>query len=147
MKTIINSLDNFGRGIGKYNDKVVFIPYTLVGEEVEFEILLEKKKFIEGKLIKVIKESESRIKSSCPYFGLCGGCQLLHMSYDDEILYKENKISPALVIGVPVGFVNVVEAKEMLISSGMPYIAARGRKGGSNVAAAIVNALIYKIKR
>ena len=62
-------------------------------------------------------------------------------------LYKENKISPALVIGVPVGFVNVVEAKEMLINSGMPYIAARGRKGGSNVAAAIVNALIYKIKR
>lgn len=92
MKIVINSLDNFGRGIGKYNDKVVFIPYTLVGEEVEFEIVLEKKKFIEGKLIKVLKESENRIKSSCPYFGLCGGCQLLHMSYDDEILYKENKM-------------------------------------------------------
>ncbi|MBQ9518496.1 MAG: precorrin-8X methylmutase [Firmicutes bacterium] len=62
-------------------------------------------------------------------------------------LYDEGKISPALVVGVPVGFVNVVEAKEMLIKSGMPYIAARGRKGGSNVAAAVINALLYKITR
>ena len=62
-------------------------------------------------------------------------------------LYEQGKISPALVIGVPVGFVNVVEAKERLIKSGMPYIVNRGRKGGSNVAAAIVNSLIYKIKR
>lgn len=50
--------------------------------------------------------------------------------------------SPALVIGVPVGFVNVVESKEMLMRSGIPYITARGRKGGSNVAAAICNALL-----
>ncbi|MBR6400856.1 MAG: precorrin-8X methylmutase [Firmicutes bacterium] len=60
-------------------------------------------------------------------------------------LYAEEKVSPVLVVGVPVGFVNVVEAKEMLISSGMPYIAARGRKGGSNVAAAVINALMYKL--
>lgn len=58
-------------------------------------------------------------------------------------LYDEGKFTPALVIGVPVGFVNVVEAKEEIIESGIPYIVARGRKGGSNVAAAIVNALFY----
>lgn len=57
-------------------------------------------------------------------------------------LKKAGKCSPELVIGVPVGFVNVVEAKEMLIHSGIPYIVARGRKGGSNVAAAICNALL-----
>ena len=62
-------------------------------------------------------------------------------------LYKEGKINPKLVIGVPVGFVNVVESKEMIIKSGMPYIVARGNKGGSSVAAAICNALLYKIKR
>ena len=49
---------------------------------------------------------------------------------------------PELVIAVPVGFVNVVEAKERLIHSGLPYIVSRGRKGGSNVAAAICNALL-----
>lgn len=50
---------------------------------------------------------------------------------------------PKLIIGVPVGFVNVVAAKELIIESGCPCIVARGRKGGSNVAAAIVNALLY----
>ena len=51
--------------------------------------------------------------------------------------------TPKLVIGAPVGFVNVVQSKEMLIDSGVPCIVARGRKGGSNVAAAICNALLY----
>jgi len=58
-------------------------------------------------------------------------------------LIKEEKIRPRLIIGVPVGFVNVVEAKELILTAGVPCIVARGRKGGSNVAAAICNALMY----
>ena len=64
----------------------------------------------------------------------------------DELV-RLGKINPALVIGVPVGFVNVVESKEIIMKTGVPYIVARGRKGGSNVAAAICNALIYKLTR
>lgn len=60
----------------------------------------------------------------------------------DELI-KEGKINPEVIIGVPVGFVNVVESKELIINSGANAIIARGRKGGSNVAAAIVNALLY----
>ena len=56
-------------------------------------------------------------------------------------------LNPALIIGVPVGFVNVVESKEMIIESGVPHIVSRGRKGGSNVAAAICNAMLYQIMR
>lgn len=52
---------------------------------------------------------------------------------------------PKLVIGVPVGFVNVVASKELILETGVPCIVARGRKGGSNVAACIVNALLYMI--
>ena len=59
----------------------------------------------------------------------------------DELM-KRNALTPRLIIGVPVGFVNVVESKELIIASSVPYIVARGRKGGSNVAAAIVNALL-----
>ncbi len=59
-------------------------------------------------------------------------------------LCKEGRLSPALIIGVPVGFVNVVEAKEIIIESGLPCIVARGNKGGSNIAAAICNALLYR---
>ena len=62
-------------------------------------------------------------------------------------LLEEGK-RPALVIGVPVGFVNVVESKELIMESDRaPYIVARGRKGGSNVAAAICNAMLYQITR
>ena len=57
------------------------------------------------------------------------------------------KLHPALIIGVPVGFVNVVESKELIIASEVPHIVARGRKGGSNVAAAICNALLYQLGR
>ena len=62
-------------------------------------------------------------------------------------LWDAKRIEPALIIGVPVGFVNVIESKELMISSSAPYIVARGRKGGSNVAAAICNALLYQIMR
>ena len=60
-------------------------------------------------------------------------------------LIQEGKIRPRLIIGVPVGFVNVVEAKELILTAGVPVIVARGRKGGRNVAAAICTALIYQL--
>ena len=59
-------------------------------------------------------------------------------------MIKEGRIHPELIIGVPVGFVNVVEAKELILQTNIPYIVARGRKGGSNVAAAICNAMLYQ---
>lgn len=58
----------------------------------------------------------------------------------------ESGFKPVAVIGVPVGFVNVVAAKEMIMASGVPYIVNEGRKGGSTVAAAICNAILYSLK-
>ena len=60
-------------------------------------------------------------------------------------LIQEKKISPYCIIGVPVGFVNVVQSKEMIMETQVPYIVAKGRKGGSNIAACICNALLYMI--
>ena len=60
-------------------------------------------------------------------------------------LMQEGQVKPELIIGVPVGFVNVVQSKELIMSSDVSYIVARGRKGGSNIAACIVNALLYMI--
>lgn len=62
-------------------------------------------------------------------------------------LINEGKIKPELVIGVPVGFVNVVESKEFLMETDVPFIVARGRKGGSNISAAICNAMLYALGR
>ena len=60
-------------------------------------------------------------------------------------MYDNAAFRPAFVIGVPVGFVNVEAAKELIMETDIPYIVNRGRKGGSNVAAAICNALIYDV--
>jgi precorrin-8X/cobalt-precorrin-8 methylmutase len=61
-------------------------------------------------------------------------------------LYDEGTFAPRLVIGVPVGFVNVEAAKDLILKTDVPYIINRGRKGGSNVAAAICNALLYELR-
>lgn len=60
-------------------------------------------------------------------------------------MIEEGRIRPELIIGVPVGFVNVVQAKDLIMTADVPYIVARGRKGGSNIAAAICNALLYML--
>lgn len=60
-------------------------------------------------------------------------------------LIKNKQLNPEGIIGVPVGFVNVVEAKELIMTLSCPCIVARGRKGGSNIAAAICNALLYNL--
>lgn len=60
-------------------------------------------------------------------------------------LIEEGELKPELIIGVPVGFVNVVQSKELIMQADVPYIVAKGRKGGSNIAACICNALLYMI--
>ena len=60
-------------------------------------------------------------------------------------MMEQGRFTPEFVIGVPVGFVNVEAAKELFINSDVPYIINKGRKGGSNIAAAIVNAILYSL--
>jgi precorrin-8X/cobalt-precorrin-8 methylmutase len=62
-------------------------------------------------------------------------------------LIAAGRVAPALIVGVPVGFVNVVESKELIMTDPVPFIVARGRKGGSNLAAAVCNAMLYQIER
>ena len=61
-------------------------------------------------------------------------------------MIQSGKYRPAFIIGVPVGFVNVEAAKDLILKTDVPYIINRGRKGGSNVAAAICNALLYELR-
>ncbi|MDD3367879.1 MAG: precorrin-8X methylmutase [Lachnospiraceae bacterium] len=88
-------------------------------------------------------ERASKIQK--PLIFAIGNAPTALMKLDEMI--KQDKIHPAFIIGVPVGFVNVVPAKELILQSDVPYIVNRGRKGGSNVAAAICNALLYELGR
>lgn len=109
---IVTKLDHQGRGMGQINNKIVFIPYALPGEEVELKITKEKKKYSEGKIIKILKESKERIVPNCPYYESCGGCNLMHMSYEGQLKYKQEKIIN--IINKYVG--NDIDIKEIIAS-------------------------------
>jgi len=85
-------LDHFGRGIVKENNIPIFVENALIGEIVEIEITKSKKNFKEAMVIKYIKTSPNRIKPTCPYYDKCGGCDIMHMLYDEQLRFKENKV-------------------------------------------------------
>lgn len=95
-KVLIEKLDDFGRGIAHINNKVVFIENALPEEVVEIEIINDKKSFSEAKVTKYLKLSKDRIESKCPYFEVCGGCNLLHLSYENTLTFKQSKIKELL---------------------------------------------------
>lgn len=95
MTLKILKMDNLGRGIG-YLDKIVFVPNTLIGEEVEIKIVLSKKNYYVGEVINYLKTSNSRIKPICPYYDKCGGCHLQHLEYLDTLKYKIEKVKSIL---------------------------------------------------
>ncbi|MEG2174681.1 MAG: precorrin-8X methylmutase [Oscillospiraceae bacterium] len=92
----------------------------------------------------VASMNKAAMLSGHPIFAIGNAPTALIRLYE---LIREGRISPSLVIGVPVGFVNVIQSKELIMQTNVPYIVARGRKGGSNVAACIVNALMYLLTR
>ena len=91
----------------------------------------------------VAMEKAARIEKPCIF--AIGNAPTALLSIRN--LMDSGKLQPALIIGVPVGFVNVVESKELIIDTKVPFIVSRGRKGGSPVAAAICNAMLYQIER
>ncbi len=92
MKVVIDRLDHYGRGICNIDGKICFVKNALPKEEVEIEIIKEKKKYLEGKVVQYIKSSKNRIKEICPYSHVCGGCNLGHISFLEENEFKTKKV-------------------------------------------------------
>lgn len=92
----ITSLDHYGRGIGRLNDKIIFIDNALVDDVVSVEIINEKKNYYEGKITEYINKSNNHVKPNCPYYDLCGGCNIMHMPYDNQLEFKYNKVKEIL---------------------------------------------------
>ena len=88
----ITGLDHYGRGIGRVNDKIIFIPNSLIGEIVNVKITNTKRNYLEGEVINFVKSSPNRVIPQCPYYFECGGCDLMHTSYENQVEYKENKV-------------------------------------------------------
>ena len=109
-KVEVTKLDHQGRGIAKINGKIIFIPNALPEETVDVDIILEKKKYYEGIIKEIINASDKRIKSICPYFEECGGCQFLNMNYQDSLDYKQNKVEEIMnkYLGIKIKINNIV---------------------------------------
>ncbi len=84
-----------GEGIGYYKRKAVFVDGALPEEEVVCEITKEHNKYLEGKTLKIKKRSQNRVDAPCPYFGKCGGCQMQHLEYKEQLKMKKDIIIQA----------------------------------------------------
>lgn len=92
IETQIQDIAFGGEGVGRYNDFVVFVPFTIPGEKVLVEIAEVKKNFARAFLLKVLEPSPHRIEPLCEYFGDCGGCQYQHIAYPYQLQVKRKQI-------------------------------------------------------
>lgn len=92
----INSLGSSGEGVGKYEGFTIFVDGALPDETVYAEITECKKNYAVGKIIKIEKTSPFRQKPICPLFGICGGCQTMHLTYQSQLIMKRQKVIDAL---------------------------------------------------
>ncbi len=96
MEYLITKLDNIGRGITYVDNKITFVPFTLPNEVVELKLTKITKKYNEGEVTKFITKSENRIEVNCPYYMECGGCNIMHLKYSEQLNYKKEKVSEIL---------------------------------------------------
>lgn len=88
----IESIAFGGEGVGRINNVVVFVPFAVQDDELEIEITQLKKKFLRGRILKVIKSSPFRAKPLCHYYEKCGGCCYQHVNYEHQLQIKKKQV-------------------------------------------------------
>lgn len=96
MQVHIDRMDHFGNGIGNINGKIIFVKGALTGETVDVTITKDKKSFMEGTINTIIYKSSKRVEPFCNYFGVCGGCSLCHLNYENTLEYKKERVKNIL---------------------------------------------------
>jgi tRNA/tmRNA/rRNA uracil-C5-methylase (TrmA/RlmC/RlmD family) len=82
-----------GEGVARLDDLVVFVPFVLVGEVVETEVIEVKKNFARARLLRVVQASPERVEPACRHFGACGGCQYQHANYAAQLRFKQKQVA------------------------------------------------------
>ena len=85
-----------GEGIIRNEGLVTFIPYAAIGDQLSYRIKEQKKNFAKGEIVNILQPSPQRTEPLCPYYGICGGCQLQHVNYDAQLEYKRQWVEDAL---------------------------------------------------
>lgn len=92
LNVTVSRLDQNGCGVAYQNKKPIFIEGTLPGEQVKVKVIEEKNKFVRASLIECISESDARVAPKCQHFHSCGGCNLQHLRYEEQITFKAEKV-------------------------------------------------------
>ena len=92
MEVKIIDMDHKGSGIARYNNKICFIPKCIYDDVVDINIVKMHKKYDSGRINKIINKSDKRVDSLCPYYDICGGCNISNLDYDNQLIYKRDKV-------------------------------------------------------
>ena len=92
LTVVIDDIAFGGEGVGRLDHFVVFVPFVMVGEEVEAEVTEVKKTFARAKLVRVVHPSGDRVEPACRFFAACGGCQYQHIAYETQLRIKHKQI-------------------------------------------------------
>ena len=85
-----------GKAVGRWNEKIVFVPFAAPGDVVDVQVFKKKKSFLEGKVVNIRQASPLRIEPKCSHFGLCGGCKWQHLSYAEQLKFKQKQVKDSL---------------------------------------------------
>ena len=96
MQLTIHDIAFGGKGVGRSEGLVVFVPYTIPGENVTVAITRKKKNYAEASLVSVVQPSPDRVQPECPYFGRCGGCSYQHIAYPAQLALKSAQVEQTL---------------------------------------------------
>ena len=96
IKLTITAVSSEGAGIGRYENKAVFVPMSAIGDQINAKVLKDKKNLAFGKIEEILIPSTDRIEPDCPAFSKCGGCVWRHINYEAESKIKENKVYEAM---------------------------------------------------
>lgn len=81
-----------GKAIAKVDDLVIFVPYVVPGDIIDIKVVRRKRRYLEGKAMKIHKKSPLRVKPRCEHFGVCGGCKWQNLAYNDQLKYKQKQV-------------------------------------------------------
>jgi 23S rRNA (uracil1939-C5)-methyltransferase len=93
----ITDLNDQGEGVGRFEQRVVFVPDTVPGDQIQVRLIRVKSSYAYGKLMTIINPSPHRIKPPCILAQDCGGCQWQHIDYSYQLIGKENQLKQALM--------------------------------------------------
>lgn len=96
MDVTIEKLIYGGEGLAHHEGATVFVPFVLPGEQVAVVSVEQKKKFVRGRVERILESSAERIAARCPHFGVCGGCDYQHIPYEAQLRYKSEILRETL---------------------------------------------------